>query len=175
MAHATGPTSMCGPERRLTGAYLGIALLAWFVGVVTGLVQALAHAGINLSPPLTPVVASYSQGLTLHGVRPALVWTTFVICGFLPCMATRAFERPLARRGLAWAMYGRMTGGLGLAAIPLVGNAATVMVPCEPPLRAHWAFYVGLTLVVVGTWLVTLNLVLTSRAWRAQHPGERTP
>jgi hypothetical protein len=44
-----------------------------------------------------------------------------------------------------------------------------------PPLRAHWAFYVGLTLVVVGTWLVTLNLVLTYRTWWAQHAEERTP
>jgi cytochrome c oxidase subunit 1 len=44
-----------------------------------------------------------------------------------------------------------------------------------PPLQAHWAFYVGLTLVVAGTWLVTLNLVWTYRAWRAQHSGERTP
>src|SRR5207237_1932198 len=32
-----------------------------------------------------------------------------------------------------------------------------------PAAAAHWAFYVGLTLVVVGTWLVTLNLALT---WR---------
>jgi cytochrome c oxidase subunit 1 len=44
-----------------------------------------------------------------------------------------------------------------------------------PPLQAHWAFYIGLTLVVVGTWLVTLNLALTWRAWRARHPAVRTP
>jgi cytochrome c oxidase subunit 1 len=62
-----------------------------------------------------------------------------------------------------------------LAAIPLVGNAATVMFTFYPPLEAHWAFYVGLTLVVVGTWLVTLNLALTWRAWRHAHPTERTP
>ena len=175
MAHAAGNTSTFGPEQRLTGAYLVIALLALFVGVVTGLFQALSHAGINLYPQLTPVVASYYQGLTLHGVMNALVWTTFFICGFLQFIATRALERPLASRGLAWVTYGLMTGGLVLAAIPLVGNAATVMFTFYPPLRAHWAFYVGLTLVVVGTWLVTLNLVLTYRAWRAQHPGERTP
>jgi cytochrome c oxidase subunit 1 len=175
MAHTVGNTSMFGPEQHLTGAYLVVALLALFVGVVTGLFQALSHAGLNLYPQLTPVVASYYQGLTLHGVMNALVWTTFFICGFLQFIATRALGRPLARHGLAWATYGMMTGGLVLAAIPLLGNAATVMFTFYPPLRAHWAFYVGLTLVVVGTWLVTLNLVLTSRAWRVQHPGERTP
>jgi cytochrome c oxidase subunit 1 len=44
-----------------------------------------------------------------------------------------------------------------------------------PPLKAHWAFYVGLTLVVVGTWLVTLQLALTWRAWRRANPAVRTP
>lgn len=66
-------TSTFGPEQRLTGAYLVIALLALFVGVVTGLFRALSHAGINLYPQLTPVVASYYQGLTLHGVMNALL------------------------------------------------------------------------------------------------------
>src|SRR5215470_2499093 len=162
-------------ESRLTGAYLVIALLALFVGVVTGLLQALSHAGINLYPQLAPVVASYYQGLTVHGVMNALVWTTFFICGFLQFIATRALGLPLASHRLAWVTYGLMTGGLVLAAIPILGNAATVMFTFYPPLRAHWAFYVGLTLVVVGTWLVTLNLTLTYRAWRAQHPGVRTP
>lgn len=163
------------PDRRLTGAYLVVALIALFFGVVTGLLQALSHAGINLYPHLTPVVASYYQGLTLHGVMNVLVWTTFFICGFLPFLATRALQRPLASYGLAWSTYWLMLGGLVLAAIPLLGNAATVMFTFYPPLQAHWAFYVGLTLVVVGTWLVTLNLILTYRAWRATHPGERTP
>src|SRR5262249_23970646 len=156
-AHAAGNTSTFGPEQRLTGAYLVIALLALFVGVVTGLLQALSRAGINFYPQLAPMVASYYQGLTLHGVMNVLVWTTFFICGFLHFIATHALDRPLASRRLAWATYGLMLGGLVLAAIPLLGNAATVMFTFYPPLRAHWAFYVGLTLVVAGTWLVTLN------------------
>jgi hypothetical protein len=59
MAHTVDNTSMFGPEQRLTGAYLVIALLALFVGVVTGLFQALSHAGLNLYPHLMPVVTSY--------------------------------------------------------------------------------------------------------------------
>lgn len=175
MAHAVDTPPTFASEQRLTGAYLVVALLALFVGVVTGLLQALSHAGINVYPQLAPVVASYYQGLTLHGVMNALVWTTFFICGFLQYVATRALNRPLASHALAWGTYGLMTGGLVLAALPILGNAATVMFTFYPPLLAHWAFYVGLTLIVVGTWLVTLNLVWTYRAWRAEHPGERTP
>ena len=160
---------------RLTAAYLAVALVALLGGVLTGLAQALEHAGINVYPALAPVVQSYYHGLSLHGVLNVLVWTTFFICGFLPFIAVEALGRPLASARLGWATFWLMVGGLLLAAIPLVGNAATVMFTFYPPLKAHWAFYVGLTLVVVGTWLVTLNLTLTWRAWRRAHPSARTP
>jgi cytochrome c oxidase subunit 1 len=162
-------------ESRLMAAYLTVALVALFGGVVTGLLQALEHAGIDLYPWVAPLIKSYYHGLTVHGVLNVLVWTTFFICGFLPYLTTRALGLPLARRGLGWLTFGLMTVGLVLAAIPLMANAATVMFTFYPPLRAHWAFYVGLTLVVVGTWLVTLNLVLTYRTWRRLNPGRRTP
>jgi cytochrome c oxidase subunit 1 len=162
-------------EARMMSAHLAIALVALFGGVVTGALQALDHASINLYPWVSPLIRSYYHGLTVHGVLNVLVWTTFFICGFLPYVATRALGRPLARRGLGWLAFWLMTAGLVLAAIPLMANAATVMFTFYPPLRAHWAFYVGLTLVVAGTWLVTLNLVLTYRAWRRANPGQRTP
>jgi cytochrome c oxidase subunit 1 len=162
-------------ENRLAGEFLTVALIALFGGVLIGLFQALEHAGMNLYPWLAPVIKSYYHGLTVHGVLNVLVWTTFFICGFLPLVTARALGRPLASRPLARATFWLMVGGLVLAAIPLVGNAASVMFTFYPPLKAHWAFYVGLTLVVVGTWLVTLNLALTHRAWRATHRDARTP
>ncbi len=165
---------MTRSEERLTAAFVTVALVALFGGVLTGLIQGLEHAGLDVHPH-TPVIKSYYQSLTLHGVLNALVFTTFFICGFVPFLATRALGTPLASGALAWLTFWLMLIGLVLAAIPLVGNAATVMFTFYPPLRAHWAFYVGLTLVVVGTWLVTLNLALTWRAWRRRNPGVRTP
>lgn len=162
-------------DNRLTAAYLTVALVALFGGVVTGLFQALEHAGVNLYPRLAPVVQSYYHSLSLHGVLNVLVFTTFFICGFLQFMTARALGMPLASPGLGWATFWLMTAGLLLAAIPLVGNAATVLFTFYPPMKAHWAFYIGLTLVVAGTWLVTLNLALTYRAWRARNPEARTP
>jgi cytochrome c oxidase subunit 1 len=171
-----GRTAAAVPEDpRLTSAFVAVALVALFGGVVTGVLQALEHAGVNLYPWVAPLIASYYHGLTLHGVLNVLVWTTFFICGFVPFIATRALGTPLASPALGWASFWLMTAGLVLAAIPLLGNAATVMFTFYPPMKAHWAFYVGLTLVVVGTWLVTLNLTLTWRRWRALHPAARTP
>jgi cytochrome c oxidase subunit 1 len=163
------------PENRLTAASLVVALVSLFIGVVLGLFQALEHAGVDLYPWLLPVINSYYHGLSLHGVLNVLVFTTFFIVGFLQFITARALNTPLFSRPLGWATFWVMTGGLVLAAIPLLGNAATVLFTFYPPMKAHWAFYVGLTLVVVGTWLVTLNLALTYRAWRARNPETRTP
>ena len=163
------------PEDRLTAAYLVVALVSLFVGVSLGIFQALEHAGINLYPWLLPIIKSYYHGLSLHGVLNVLVFTTFFISGFLQFITARSLRMPLWNRGLAWATFWLMTGGLILAAVPLVGNAATVLFTFYPPMKAHWAFYVGLTLVVVATWLVTLTLVFTYRAWRARNPEVRTP
>ena len=104
-----------------------------------------------------------------------LVFTTFFICGFVPLLVAKALDRPLWSPRLAWRTFWLMTGGLVLAAIPLVGNAASVMFTFYPPLKAHWAFYVGLTVVVAGTWLVTLNLALTLRAGGCSIPGNAPP
>ena len=166
---------MTAVERRLAAANLIIALVALFGGVVTGFFQALEYAGIDVYPSLAPVIRSYYHSLSIHGVLNALVFTTFFICGFLPFMTSRALSLPLASPRIGWLTFWLMAAGLVLASIPLVGNAATVMFTFYPPLKAHWAFYIGLTLVVAGTWLVTLNLALTWRAWRARNPGTRTP
>jgi cytochrome c oxidase subunit I len=162
-------------ERRLAAANLIVALVALFGGVVTGLFQALEYAGVEIYTSLDPVIRSHYHSLSIHGVLNALVFTTFFICGFLPFIASRALEAPLVSPRLGWLTFWLMVGGLVLASVPLVGNAATVMFTFYPPLKAHWAFYVGLTLVVAGTWLVTLNLALTWRAWRARNPEVRTP
>ena len=162
-------------EYGVTRAYLIVALAALFIGVVLGLFQALDHAGINLYPRLTPLIQSYYQGLTLHGVLNVLVWTTFFISGFLPFIMVHSLERPLASPRLAWATFWLMLVGLVMASVPLLTNNATVMFTFYPPMKASPAFYIGLTLVVVATWLVTLNMALTHRGWRLEHPGEITP
>lgn len=162
-------------EERLTAWFVGIAIAAVALGIVLGLLQALEHAGIDLYPYLTPFIHSYYQGLTLHGVLTALVWTTFFICGFLIYVTVHAYRQPLPRPEIAELAFWVMLVGLVMAAIPMLTNDATVMFTFYPPLLAKWSFYLGLTLVVAGTWLVTAALALAYRQWRSEHPDERTP
>jgi len=175
-AQSRAETTRFATEHRLAGLNLLVAFLALAVGGLMGVLQALQYNKINAYPAIKPVLTGgYYQGLALHGVLNVLVFTTFYIIGWLTFIATRSFDRPLASRRLAWATFGVMTFGLLMAAVPLLMNNATVMFTFYPPLKADALFYIGLTLVVVGTWLLLVNLILTYRAWRAEHPTDRTP
>jgi cytochrome c oxidase subunit 1 len=68
-----------------------------------------------------------------------------------------------------------MVVGLVLTAVPLLMDNATVLYTFYPPLQASALFYIGLTLVVVGSWVEGIGLYFTLAAWRAAHGGERTP
>jgi cytochrome c oxidase subunit I len=163
-----------GSERRLTSAYLVVANVALLGGVLTGFLQGLEHAGFEF-PTGEYFLRSYYHSVSMHGVLNVLVWTTFFICGFLPFISAQAYGMPLVSPRVGWITFWVMMLGLATAAVPLAGNAATVMFTFYAPLKAHWAFYVGMTLVVVGTWLITWRLAMSQRNWRTQHPGRRTP
>ena len=140
---------------RITGISIGIAMAALSIGVTLGVFQGMEHAGFDWYWALRPLlIKSYYQGLTLHGVLNALVWTTFFIVGFFTFAVTNSFKRPLKYPWVSWLGLGMMTVGLLIAAYPLLANLATVLYTFYPPLLADWTFYVGLVLVVVGSWVM---------------------
>jgi cytochrome c oxidase subunit 1 len=150
-----------------------IAIAAMAAGVAHGLAQALSFAGINILQYF-PGLRSYYQGLTVHGVANVLILTFAFSNGFLPMMTARALGRPL-NLALLRATFAAMVSGVLLAAYALVTNKASVLYTAYAPLQAHWTFYLGLSLVVVSTWLASANMYVTLHGWRKEHPGERIP
>ena len=162
-------------EKRFVGWHLLVAIVALFLGSLMGPLQAFEFSGLDLYPYLKPVIQSYYQGLTLHGVLNALVWTTFFIVGFTVLTTIKGLGRPLIYPKLNWAGFWTMVVGLVLAAIPILLDQATVLYTFYPPLEASWMFYAGLTLVVVGSWIEGYGFFLTFRAWRKDNPAVRSP
>jgi cytochrome c oxidase subunit 1 len=167
-------------ERTLAFWYLLVAFVALSIGGLIGLFQALEHAAVtpalqalNLYP--LPLLGRYYQALTLHGVLNALTWTTFFISGFLMVTVARSLERPMRAMALSWIGFAVMAVGVGLAGWAMLSGNANVLYTFYVPMRAHALHYIGLTLVVVGTWFHSANHFLTWRAWRKEHPGEKTP
>lgn len=162
-------------EKRLIGLNLLVATLALSIGSLFGPLQALEFAKVDLYALLQPLLKSYYQGLTLHGVLNALVWTTFFITGFATLTITYGLRRPLASPVLNWVGFIVQTLGLLITAVPILLNQASVLFTFYPPLQAHWSFYVGLVLVVVGSWVQGWGFLYTNYRWRKDNPGVRTP
>lgn len=150
-----------------------LALLGLAVGGIFGLMQALNRVGIVIYKAL--FMQTYYQGLTIHGVLLAFLFTLSFSNAFVTLVAIRGFERPLASTFLQQGAFWTMLVGTLLAAYTLLTNQATVLFTFYAPLRANSLFYLGAALLVISTLLTALNLVLTRRAWQRDHPGERTP
>lgn len=162
-------------ENRLSGWQIAIAMGALSLGILLGILQGLEHAGIDLYSYVRPIFQSYYQGLTIHGVLNALVWTTFFITGFFTTAITRSLDTPVTTPGLLKLGFWLMLIGLLMTAYPLLANLATVLYTFYPPMEAHWSFYTGLTLVVVGSWVMGYAFLFTYAAWRKANKGEKTP
>lgn len=167
---------MFARENKLTAWNIGIAMAALFIGGSLGPLQKLEHVGINLYSSLNSIgLASYYQGLTIHAVLNALVWTTFFIVGFFTFAVPRSLNRELTHPKVNTGALITMAIGLVMAAVPILMNLATVLFTFYPPLKASPFFYIGLTLVVVGSWVAGLGYYLTYIQWRKDNPGEKTP
>lgn len=163
---------MFAKEDRLIRINLYTAFIALALGAIFGLLQALARApAIKLAIPFI----DYYRALTAHGVLMALVFTTFFIIGLLLFAAIRSLGIPLHSLVLGWLGYFLMLVGTLAAAVVILIGKATVLYTFYAPLQAHPAFYIGATLLVVGTWVIAAEVFLTYRQWRHANPGLPVP
>ncbi|GAB4495720.1 MAG: b(o/a)3-type cytochrome-c oxidase subunit 1 [Anaerolineales bacterium] len=162
-------------EKQFIGWHMFVAVFALALGSLFGPLQAFEHADWLSYDIFRPLLASYYQGLTLHGVLNALVWTTFFITGFATLTTIYGLRRSLRYAKLNYAGFWVMVVGLVMAAVPILLNQASVLYTFYPPLKASAFFYLGLTLVVVGSWIEGYGFYFTLAAWRKDNPGQRAP
>jgi heme/copper-type cytochrome/quinol oxidase subunit 1 len=168
---AVAPTDRSG-IRRLAIANIGVSVAAFGVATAMALMQALSRANLDL-PFRTPDM--YYMSVTAHGTLMALVYTTFFIMGFGYVVAERALGRPVPYRAVAWGSFWLAVAGTLSTVMAILSFKATVLYTFYPPLKAHPAFYIGLTLVVVGSWGWSAVLLLALRLWRRENRGRAIP
>ena len=157
---------------RLSLAHLWVAILAFGAAAAMAFMQALSRASLDLPWRSAKL---YYLSVTAHGVLMALVFTTFFIMAFGYVVATRTLGRAPAAPRLAWAGFWVALAGTLAATATILAGKATVLYTFYPPLRAHPAFYIGLALVIVGSWCWAAVLLLSYRGWRREHPVEPAP
>lgn len=149
-----------------------IAFGSFGLACILGVYQVLERSGF------VPVLESpqvYFASVSTHGVLMGFVLTTFFIMGFGYWVATTSLkmENPYPR--LSWTGLGISTFGTLMAAVPLLLGKASVLYTFYPPIQASVFFYLGATLLVVGSWFWAAVMLLMFADWKKAHPGEKVP
>lgn len=158
--------------RKLTIYNFWVAFAAFALACVFGVYQVVERSGM-ISALQSPAV--YYASVSTHGVLMAFVLTTFFIMGFGYYTASTSLRQPIWNPPLAWSGFGISLAGVVLAAIPLLQGKASVLYTFYPPMQADALFYVGATLLVVGSWFWAAIMIVMLTRWNNSHPGEPAP
>ncbi|MGB0722096.1 MAG: b(o/a)3-type cytochrome-c oxidase subunit 1 [Gammaproteobacteria bacterium] len=163
---------MHNDSRSISMANMWVAFAAMAVAVVLGVYQVVNRSGLF---PELESHEGYFASVSTHGVLMGFVLTTFLVMGFGYYTATSSLKQKLWSRGLAWVAYLVALGGTVMAAIPLLTGKASVLYTFYPPLAADPMFYIGATLLVVGSWLWCLEMIMSTVTWKKANPGKPVP
>ena len=75
----------------------------------------------------------------------------------------------------SWIGYWVALAGTLATVAAILSGRATVLYTFYPPLKAHPAFYIGATLLIVGSWIWSFVVIRSYLLWKREHPGERAP
>jgi cytochrome c oxidase subunit I len=163
-------TSAVAKPSGLALAHLWVALGAFLLAVLLGLYQVLERSQL---------IPSWAEGyyisVTVHGTVMAYVLTLFFIAGFAYATASSSLKRPVWNLPLAWLGFWVMLIGVALVLYAVLTGRGTVMYTFYPPLTAHWTFYVGAALLVVGSLAWVIIMVVMTMQWKSDNPGQPVP
>ena len=158
--------------RRLTLAHFWVAFIAFAAAAVLGAWQMWAR-----SPLAAPADApeTYYLSVTAHGVSMAYVLPTFLIMGFGYFVAETALGRDLPWVRPAWAAYVLGVIGTIMAVVTVMTGHGWTLYTFYPPLTASVFYYIGLVLVVVGSWVWCAIMIVAMVRWKRDNPGRPVP
>ena len=105
----------------------------------------------------------------------AYVLTTFFVMGFGYFVAETALGRDLPGVRAAWGAYALGVIGTIMAVVTVLTGRASVLYTFYPPMTASAFFYIGLVLVVVGSWVWCAIMIVAMARWKRDNPGRPVP
>src|ERR1700754_2947498 len=102
----------------------------------------------------------YYRSVTAHGSAMGYVFPTLIAMGFGYAITEAALEKPLIGKRWAWAGF------------YLVAVGAVVLYTFSPPMVGHALYYIGVVLVVVGSWIWVALMAINFVAWKRDNPGK---
>jgi cytochrome c oxidase subunit 1 len=158
--------------RKLVLAHFWVAFAVFLLAIVLGewqmYVRSPLHDWVN-NPE------HYYRSVTAHGTVMAYVLPTLVAMGFGYAITELALKRPLIGVRWAWAGFWLVVAGTAMAAATVAAGKASVLYTFYPPMIASPFYYIGVVLVVVGSWIWVALTSINLRAWRRANPGAAVP
>jgi cytochrome c oxidase subunit 1 len=125
--------------------------------------------------------SQYYAILTGHGMLLAILWTAFFILGLAVFVISSELGKPFRRSLLAVSAILAILG-TAIAAYPIIWGLligeptmGAVLYTFYPPLTAHPAFYIGLALVLIGSWVFAASVFDVFIRWRKENRGIAVP
>ncbi len=159
-------------SRKLVLSHFWVAFVAFILACLMGEYQVLERSGFV---PALESASVYFASVSTHGVLMAFVLTTFFIMGFGYTIASTSLKQPIWNQPLAWGGFWLAFVGVVLAALPLLTGKASVLYTFYPPIVGHVSFYIGATLLVVGSWVWCVIMLVMFSQWKKNNPGEPVP
>lgn len=153
-------------------AHFWVAFAAFLGAIVLGEWQMFVRS------PLAAWVNNpehYYRSVTAHGTVMAYVLPTLVAMGFGYAITELALKRPLIGLKWAWIGFWLVVLGTAMAAVTMAAGRASVLYTFYPPMVGSPFYYLGVVLVVVGSWVWVALMSINLRAWKREHPGASVP
>ena len=117
----------------------------------------------------------YYRSVTAHGTAMGYVFPTLVAMGFGYAITETALKQPLVGARWAWAGFCLVAVGTVTAMVPVALGRASVLYTFYPPLIGNAFYYIGVVLVVVGSWIWVALMSINLRVWKRDNPGAPVP
>ncbi len=159
-------------DRKIALWHIGVAYAAFLIGTLMGVLQVfIRNDALQL-----PAWLDYYQVLTAHGVLLALIYTTFFIFAFFITGMSKSLGSfgPKVRL-FSWIGLWVTLLGTVMATVLILAGEASVLYTFYAPMKANGFYYVGLALVIVGTWISSFALVGHYVTWRRRNKGQLSP
>jgi len=158
-------------DARLYMSFMYVTYVSLLIGGLMGLLQTFVRSGKFT----LPFGIDYYTILTVHGVILGLVLTTFFIIGFQFSLMGKTVGITAQQRKVGWWSFWIMLIGTIMASITILVGQASVLYTFYAPLRAHPAFYFGLALVIIGSWVAAIVNFRQLYVWKKANKGKKSP
>jgi len=159
-------------NRNLVLAHLWLAFAVFALAAILGVWQMWVRSPLH-APYADP--ENYFRSVTAHGTAMAYVLTTLFVMGYGYFVAESSLERRLPWQGAAWAGYMLAVVGTVMAVVTVLSGNASVLYTFYPPLTGSPFYYIGLVLVVAGSWVWCAVMFVAMAQWKRENPGVAVP